>query len=110
MSAASFCVLAPLDAVFQQKDMSGWTAEIFKSQGGAYLAQLGGDDETVYLRLYDARSKRIFAARTYPVGMSLNLQWRADRLIYETAGSNDYEERYIDLPPTYLDWLFARWP
>jgi len=59
---------------------------------------------------YTTRVPSEFLVRTYPVGMSLNLQWRADRLIYEPAGSNGYEERYIDLPPTYLDWLFARWP
>jgi hypothetical protein len=75
---------------------------------GGYFARYTGGAGKVILQIYDARSGHIMAQRKYAEGYSFDLQWRADRVIYQTGGSTGYEEDYINLPPTYLDWLGAR--
>lgn len=86
----------------------GWTTKISASHAGGYFARYTGGAGKVILQIYDARSGHIMAQRKYAEGYSFDLQWRADRVIYQTGGSTGYEEDYINLPPTYLDWLGAR--
>jgi len=108
-SVISTCVLFLLDKKSEQ-DTNGWTTVVSKSHNGSYLAKFTGGNNRIRLRIYDARSGKMLAERYYSDGYSLDLEWRRDRVIYQTSDSTGYSEEYIRLPPTYLDWVFARLP
>ena len=85
----------------------GCTQELSPHDGGLYRAEqcyLGGGN--MLLRVFDARSNRLLAERTYPLVDVPELVWTRKR-VFDRFGPEDMS---IELPPILLDRLIAKLP
>jgi hypothetical protein len=82
---------------------------ISDEDGGPYIARYAylGNRE-VLLRVYRRSDMSLIAERTYSELDEVKLAWTTDELIYDTSAFDG--KGYIDLPPTLLDRILAKFP
>jgi hypothetical protein len=87
--------------------MSGQS--ISTNDGGLYIARYAylGREE-VLLRVYRRSDMTLIAERIYSELDEVGLVWTTDKVIYDTSAFDG--KGYIDLPPTLLDRILAKFP
>jgi len=103
-----------LDYLCDARSRSGadkWIVESSVWDNGTYTARYAYlDRRTGLLRLYETKSGRLLAERTFIYPDKIRLDWEPGMVVYSTNESSFLHDGAIEFPPSTLDRILAFFP